>query len=120
MNHHNLDDTWDKTMDILKNELSKSSFDTWLKGTQLTSLHDNTVIITVPNEFVLDWVESRYYNLIKNTLCLLLEKDDSQLKLDFILPSEKIPEQPRWEKHEEISHDQKIENIKEFMVLEKE
>ncbi|MBZ4687620.1 MAG: chromosomal replication initiator protein [Clostridia bacterium] len=102
MSNHQLEDIWDKTMDILKNELSKPSFDTWLKGTKLTSLQNNTAIITVPNEFVFEWVKSRYYNLIKNTLCLLLEMDDSELKLDFILPFEKIPEPPRWELHKEI------------------
>jgi chromosomal replication initiator protein len=85
---YDINEIWLKTLDILKNELSTQSYNTWLKGTNLTSINNSTVVINVPNEFVLDWIKSRYYNLIKNTLSLLLDINENDLNLKFNLPSE--------------------------------
>lgn len=81
----NLAQIWKKTLEILESELSRPSFDTWLKSTELLFLDDNIATIAVPNEFAKDWLETRYYNLIKNTLHLLTNYD---FELTFLLPSE--------------------------------
>ena len=48
------------------------------------------MVVLVPNEFAKEWMESRYYNMIKNTLQLLVNKE---ISLKFILPEEqKRPE----------------------------
>ncbi|ATW28720.1 chromosomal replication initiator protein DnaA [Candidatus Formimonas warabiya] len=78
-----LKEDWQKTLDILKTELSKPSFETWLKTTKVVTRYDNTVVIAVPNEFAKDWLESRYANLIKTTLQLVTSEE---LDLDFVLP----------------------------------
>ncbi|MGI6711250.1 MAG: chromosomal replication initiator protein DnaA [Bacillota bacterium] len=76
---------WKKTLEILKTELSKPSFETWLKTTKVVTRYNNTVVIAVPNEFSKDWLESRYANLIKNTLQLVTSEE---LELEFILPQQ--------------------------------
>ncbi|MGI6066316.1 MAG: chromosomal replication initiator protein DnaA [Bacillota bacterium] len=78
-----LKEDWQKTLDILKTELSKPSFETWLKTTKVVTRYDNTVVVAVPNEFAKDWLESRYANLIKNTLQLVTSEE---IDLEFILP----------------------------------
>jgi len=78
-----LKEDWQKTLDILKTELSKPSYDTWLKTTNVITRYNNTVVIAVPNEFAKDWLESRYSNLIKNTLQLVTSEE---LELEFVLP----------------------------------
>lgn len=84
---HSLNTIWSKTLDILSSELSKPTFDTWLKSTYLAvfSNNDNLMIVSVPNEFAKDWLQSRYYNIIKNTLQLIVNQN---IDLYFYLPSE--------------------------------
>lgn len=77
-----LSELWQRTLDILENELSSNSFDTWMRYTQLVDFRGNVMVILVPNEFAKDWLESRYYNLIKNTLQLLVNED---VQLEFVL-----------------------------------
>ncbi|KKM11568.1 chromosomal replication initiation protein [Clostridiales bacterium PH28_bin88] len=77
-----LSELWQRTLDILENELSSNSFDTWMRYTQLVDYRGNVMVILVPNEFAKDWLESRYYNLIKNTLQLLVNAD---VQLEFVL-----------------------------------
>jgi len=74
---------WQKTLDILKTELNETSFDTWLKKTKVVTKYDNTFVIAVPNGFAKDWLESRYANLIKNTLQLVTSEE---LEIEFVLP----------------------------------
>lgn len=80
---NNLGDLWDKALAIIRTKLSKPSFDTWLHSTEATGLEDNTLIITAPNEFVRDWLESRYSKLITNTL---YEVTGTKLNVKFIIP----------------------------------
>lgn len=80
-----LDKIWNKTLDILSSELSKPTFETWLKSTYLAYFNKNVMIVSVPNEFAKDWLQSRYYNIIKNTLELIVNKN---IELYFYLPSE--------------------------------
>lgn len=89
MSMNNLDEIWKRTLDILKSELNRPSFNTWLKSTRLISIHNNLFKIAVPNEFAQDWLESRYSNLIKNTLSLLLNQD---AHLQFVIPSDEKKE----------------------------
>ncbi|MEW6662582.1 MAG: chromosomal replication initiator protein DnaA [Bacillota bacterium] len=84
INQNQLPSLWQRTLDILATELSSYSFDTWMKYTQLIDYisKTNTMVIMVPNEFAQDWLQSRYYNLIKNTLQLLLNQE---VNLQFVL-----------------------------------
>ncbi len=82
---HLLNNIWNKTLDILSSELSKPTFDTWLKSTYLAFFNNNVMIVSVPNEFAKDWLQSRYYNIIKNTLQLIVNQE---IDLYFYLPSE--------------------------------
>jgi chromosomal replication initiator protein len=48
--------------------LSKPSFETWFKHTKATHLNGEKITIRVPNEFLKDWLENHYIDLIKETL----------------------------------------------------
>lgn len=99
-----LDDVWNRTLDILENELSRPSFETWLKSTQLLNFDGSEMIIAVPNVFAKDWIETRYYNLIKDTLQLIV---DREVTLKFVMPSTKeyeIYSRKKQGKHGVLSH----------------
>lgn len=78
-----LSDLWTKTLDRMKKELMKPSFETWLRNTKPLALYDNTMVIGVQNEFFRDWVEQRYSSLIKRSLGEVMERD---VELRFVIP----------------------------------
>jgi chromosomal replication initiator protein len=59
---------WDKTLDLIKVELTEVSFNTWLKAIQPVSLTDNVFTFSVPDDFTKGILEARYLTLIRNAL----------------------------------------------------
>jgi chromosomal replication initiator protein len=59
---------WDKTLELIKVELTEVSFNTWLKAIQPVSLSDNTFTLSIPDDFTKGILEARYLTLIKNAL----------------------------------------------------
>ncbi|MDR3600174.1 MAG: chromosomal replication initiator protein DnaA [Desulfosporosinus sp.] len=79
---------WQETLEKLKNELSKPSFETWLSSTRLLHIDGDTLVISVPNEFAKDWLESRYAPLIRSSVQSIL---GHSVSLHFIIPSPEGP-----------------------------
>lgn len=77
-----LAETWQGILNSLENELSRPSFDTWLKSTNLLAMDERQLTIVVPNEFAKDWLETRYYALIKSKAVEALNRD---VNLKFII-----------------------------------
>ncbi|WP_377887202.1 chromosomal replication initiator protein DnaA [Alkalihalobacillus sp. R86527] len=82
----NITDLWQQALAEIEKKLSKPSFETWLKSTSANRMEGDTIIITAPNEFARDWLESRYSSLITETL---LELTGSELRAKFIIPQTK-------------------------------
>ncbi|WP_395338994.1 chromosomal replication initiator protein DnaA [Ningiella sp. W23] len=62
--------SWDKCLDLLKQELSAEQFNMWLKP--LKSNFDGEALhLYAANRFVLSWVKDEYYQLISATLTQL-------------------------------------------------
>lgn len=59
---------WDKTLELIKVELTEVSFNTWLKAIQPVSLSVDTFTFSVPDDFTKGILEARYLTLIKNAL----------------------------------------------------
>ena len=64
----NIHDLWNRALDQIEKKLSKPSFETWLKSTKAHALQGDTLIITAPNDFARDWLESRYSKLFDEAL----------------------------------------------------
>ena len=77
---------WNETLEIIKSKLSKPSFDTWLKSTEAVDINDNRIIVQAPNEFSREWLETRYVELISDTLYQVTQKE---LRVDFTTPQER-------------------------------
>ncbi|MGI6575129.1 MAG: chromosomal replication initiator protein DnaA [bacterium] len=84
---NDLDALWKKTLNKIENELSKPSFETWVKPTQPLQITNNTLIIAVPNEFARDWLETRYATIISETL---QEITQLPLAVKFVIPQDQI------------------------------
>ncbi|WP_088188662.1 chromosomal replication initiator protein DnaA [Desulfosporosinus sp. FKA] len=75
---------WQETLEKLKNELTRPSFETWLSSTQLIEIDGDTLVISVPNDFAKDWLESRYASLIRSSVQSIL---GHSISLRFVIPS---------------------------------
>jgi chromosomal replication initiator protein len=76
-------DLWQKTLSLLEHTLSKPSFETWFKATKPLSIEGNTLVVSVPNDFSRDWLESRYLGIIKETLSAITMKD---MNIKLVIP----------------------------------
>ncbi|MFC4321688.1 chromosomal replication initiator protein DnaA [Litchfieldia salsa] len=85
----NIADLWSKALIEIEKKLSKPSFETWLKSTKAHALQNDTLIITAPNEFARDWLESRYLHLIAETIYNLT---GAELSIKFIIPQNQLEE----------------------------
>ncbi|HHY97378.1 MAG TPA: chromosomal replication initiator protein DnaA [Firmicutes bacterium] len=80
-----LTSVWNKVLDILAGELSKPSFETWLKSTTPTGMEGNTVLVKVPHALARDWLETRYSTLVRRALEAVTHEE---LNIRFIAPPE--------------------------------
>ncbi len=60
--------TWQVTLDQLKHQLTRATFNTWVKNAQLVQYTEDTYTIGVKNAYAKDWLENRLLGTIKNTL----------------------------------------------------
>lgn len=51
---------WNIVLAEMENSLSKANFQTWFTGTGLYKMDGGEVFIAVPNDFVKDWLDSKY------------------------------------------------------------
>lgn len=79
----NISELWSKALIEIEKKISKPSFETWLKSTKAHSLQGDTLIITAPNDFARDWLESRYLHLISDAVYQLT---GAELSIKFIIP----------------------------------
>ena len=80
-----LKDLWEKTLNIIKGELTEVSFNTWIKSCEPLYISDNTNKISVPNSFTQDILEKRYKDLVINSIEAACSKT---YNLQFLIASE--------------------------------
>jgi chromosomal replication initiator protein len=64
----NAEQAWQAALGDLQLQLTKATFDTWLKNTHVVSYEDNTFLIGVHSGYAKDWLENRLLTTIKRTL----------------------------------------------------
>ena len=64
----NADQAWQAALGELQLQLTKPTFDTWVKSTYVISWEDGTFVIGVHNGYAKDWLENRLLTTIKRTL----------------------------------------------------
>ena len=64
----NTEELWSAVLGDLQLQLPEHSYNTWLKGTSITSIDEKTVHVLVKSTFALDWLERRCYQSIEKTL----------------------------------------------------
>ena len=86
-----LNNIWEKSLELIKNELTQISFDTWIKSIKPVSIKADSIVLKLPQDFFKGMIKSRYLLLIKNAIKQVASKE-----YDIILTSpadeENIPD----------------------------
>ncbi|MDP4091926.1 MAG: chromosomal replication initiator protein DnaA [Bacillota bacterium] len=80
-----LPDLWQKVLDLLKNELTEISYNTWIKTIEPLSININSINLGVPADFNKGILESRYSTLIKNAVKQITAKEYA---INFSVPGQ--------------------------------
>ncbi len=86
--HDQLPQIWEKTLNLIKPELTEVSFSTWIKPIEPILLKDNKITLGISNTFGKDILVSRYTTLIVNAIKQITSKE---YQVEFIIPTEEKP-----------------------------
>lgn len=64
----NTKELWQAALTEIELSLSRANYSTWFKNTTIAKFDEGTVYIGVPNEFVKDWLVTKYHSFILKTL----------------------------------------------------
>lgn len=70
--------------ELLKKEITKISYDTWIKVLSIDSMQDDNIVLSVNDPFKVDVIKNRYGSLINNTFNYILNKNCT---VSFVLSS---------------------------------
>lgn len=65
---------WQAVLGELQLQMTKATFDTWVKQTQVLAYEDGTFIIGVQNGYAKDWLENRLRGTVKRTLAGIVNR----------------------------------------------
>jgi len=64
----NTSELWNSCLEDIKKEISAGHFNTWFKNTSLIKEEDGIIFIGVPNDFIKEWMVTKYQKLILKSL----------------------------------------------------
>lgn len=88
----NITQLWNNCLTSVESQLSKANFNTWFKQTQAIKEDEGIVYISVPNEFVREWLITKYQKMILKTL---VEQAEYIRAVEFVISRASTqPQQP--------------------------
>jgi len=69
-----LKELWEKTLNIIKGELTEVSYNTWIKCIIPISIEGDSFKLSVPNDFTKGILDTRYKDLIINAINIITSK----------------------------------------------
>jgi len=70
-----LDIIWDQALKIIKKQLNTPTYKAWFENTSPAQIDSDSMIISAPNSFAKEWLESRYNSLITDALFQVLGEE---------------------------------------------
>ena len=64
-----------KAKELLKNEMTKISYETWIKNLEIQSFDNDIVVLVASSGFQKESIQSRYYDLLTNTFNFITNKE---------------------------------------------
>jgi len=79
------DRLWSSAKELLKNELTEVSYKTWIEPLVVLSMEENTLFLSVPNNFMKGLLETRYATYITEALSKVSSRP---IDVSFLLPDQ--------------------------------
>jgi chromosomal replication initiator protein len=83
---------WKATLGELELQMTRATFNTWLKDARLLGQENDEYIVGVRNDYAKDWLEKRLYDTISRTLASIVRKP---VNLRFVVWSDEIIAEPQ-------------------------
>ncbi len=77
------DELLSKLKELLKDEVSTISYDTWIEPLGIDSINENNIVFTVKSFFQRDFIENKFNSLIFNTLRYITNKEWTYTVIDL-------------------------------------
>ena len=71
-------ETWNKITNALEKSISEEEFNTWIKPLSV-EINNKTLAISAPNDFIINYVEENYLNILD----VAIQKSDESLAIEF-------------------------------------
>jgi len=75
-----LNTVWEKSIKIIKQNISKQNFDTWIRPITVISREENRVQLSVPNKFFREWIMENYRDVIGDAIAATT---GTEVEIDF-------------------------------------
>jgi chromosomal replication initiator protein len=98
---------WQTTLDELELQMTRATFNTWLKDAQLLSCNDNHYVVGVPNGYAKDWLENRLHDTVLRALKAVA---DTAVDLRFVVFGEEAGVSRHGLNHTEIESEIELTN----------
>ncbi|MCX7634200.1 MAG: chromosomal replication initiator protein DnaA [Syntrophales bacterium] len=63
-----LEEIWDKAVELIRDNMNKSHFETWIRPLRLISVDQERLALAVPNRFFRDWIMDHYIDTIRESV----------------------------------------------------
>ncbi|MCR1952958.1 MULTISPECIES: chromosomal replication initiator protein DnaA [unclassified Clostridium] len=112
--NNDLKSLWEKTLNIIKGEMSEVSFNTWIKSCEPISISSNIIRISVPNSFTQDILEKRYKDLVVNSIeaaCSKVYNVEFMVASDIQEAEEKEEKKPKFDDRGSITVNDEMSSL---------
>lgn len=72
---------WGEILEELQRQVTRPSYETWLRDTELIALKGNSAIVAAPNTLVAEMLEQRMYSLMVQAMARVTNNDAIELEL---------------------------------------
>ncbi|EKP94764.1 chromosomal replication initiator protein DnaA [Thermaerobacter subterraneus] len=83
-----LAEVWAEALQLIERQLTRPSYEAWLRNTRPLSLEDGRLVLAVPNQFARDWVLERCSTAIVDSLRRVLGHD---VRLEVVVEPQPAP-----------------------------
>ncbi|MCA9978056.1 MAG: ATP-binding protein, partial [Anaerolineales bacterium] len=101
---------WKATLGELELQMTRATFNTWLKGARLLACDNQEYVIGVRNDYAKDWLDNRLHDTIARTLTAIT---DQEISIRFVVWSDELitPPPQTFEKEKPSEANQKTSPI---------
>ena len=78
---------WKATLGELEMQMTKATFNTWLKDARLLACEEDEFVVGVRNDYAKDWLENRLHDTILRTLSTIAGR---KMKIRFVVWSDEL------------------------------